>query len=135
MRLRSDVLLFSASFVVISMALGWLFWSVVTPAGAYALETTMLAVPVISAMLASIGFGWRRKLVYAAFTFGLYVFTSLVAEIVGLRETAIQQLAGTGGIPSAGVVLYVAWLTTFPLAMLVLFVGRTPSLLWSKRAD
>ena len=86
----------------------------------------------MSAMLASQGFGWRRKLTYAAATLGLYVLGSWVAEATGSWRSASQQILDPSAFPSLPVVLYMAYLSTFPFAMLVLFVGRNPSLLWSK---
>ena len=95
----------------------------------------MLAVPVMSAMLLSQGFSWKRKLTYAVATLGLYVFGSLIAQATGLVTLASQQILDSSSLPSLWVVLYMAYLSTFPFAMLVLFVGRNPALLWSKKTD
>ncbi len=64
---------------------------------------------------------------------GLYVLGSYVAEATGLAAVASQQILDPSSFPSLWVVLYMAYLSTFPFAMLVLFVGRSPSLLWSKK--
>lgn len=118
-------------FVVFSLALGWVFWQ----SGSAPVGLSMLAVPVASAMLAAQGFSWKRKLTYAALTLGLYVLGSVIAEATGFLEIATQEANGTLALSSVWVVLYEVYLFTFPLALLVLFVGRTPSLLWSKSPD
>ena len=128
---RRELATFIAGFVLLSLVLGWFFWS----SSIAQVGVSMLAVPVISAMLASQGFSWRRKLTYAAATLGLYVLGSLIAEATGLAAAASQQIIDPSSFPSLWVVLYMAYLSTFPFAMLVLFVGRTPSLLWSKKRD
>lgn len=122
---------FVAWFVILSLGLGWIFWN----SEFQQVSLSMLAVPVMSAMLASQGFSWTRKLVYTSITLGLYLVGSALAEATGLVELAAQQLNSSNGFPSVWVALYMAYLSTFPFAMLVLFVGRDPSLLWSKKKD
>ncbi len=131
MQPRRELITFIAGFVLLSLVLGWFFWS-----SSFAqVGVSMLAVPVISAMLASRGFSWRRKVTYAAATLGLYVAGSLVAQATGLVALASQQVLDSSSFPSLSVVLYMAYLSTFPFAMLLLFVGRNPSLLWSKTEE
>ncbi len=128
---RREVATFIAGFVFLSLVLGWFIWS----SSLAQVGVSMLAVPVISAMLASQGFSWKRKLTYAAATLGLYVLGSLIAEATGLAAAASQQIINSSSFPSLWVVLYMAYLSTFPFVMLVLFVGRNPALLWSKKRD
>jgi pheromone shutdown protein TraB len=128
---RRELALFIAESVLLSLVLGWFFWnSTVAEVG-----VSMLAVPVISAMLASQGFGWRRKLTYTAATVGLYILGSQLARVTGLVELASKQILHPSSFPSLSVALYAAYLSTFPFAMLLLFVGRNPSLLWRKNKD
>jgi len=135
MQRRADIARFVVSFIVVSAALGWVFWSSGALVGTYSLDVSMLAVPVVSAMLASVGFAWSRKLAYASITAGLYLVTGAAAELSGLHDLARRQLGGGASLPSVGVTLYMAFLMTFPFVMLVLFVGRTPQLLWSRQPD
>jgi len=128
MQHRHETTIFVAWFAVWSLLLGWLFW-INTSAQ---IGVSMLAVPVASSMLAARGFSWKRKLVYAGATFGLYLLGNGVANATGLIDLATERLSSNPSFPPVQVVLYMAYLTTFPFAMLVLFVGRTPSLLWSK---
>ena len=129
---RRELAVFIAEFVVLSLVLGWFFWN-----NSFAqVGVSMLAVPVMSAMLAAQGFTWKRKLAYyAAATLGLYVLGTLIAEATGLVDLASQQILDPTTFPSLSVVLYMAYLSTFPFAMLVLFVGRNPTLLWSKTSS
>lgn len=129
MQARRDAIIFGVSFIALSAVLGWLFANSTGPVGYY-LDVSMLAVPVMSAMLASVGFGWRRKLTYSSITLGLYMLSGVVAELAGLHELARQQLTATDSFPSVWVVLYMTWLTTFPFLMMILFVGKKPSLMW-----
>lgn len=135
MQRSREPLIFGVTFVALSMLIGWVFWASTGVLGEYDLNRSMLAVPVVSAMIAAIGFAWRRKAVYVSVTLGLYVLARVVAELAGLDDLAARELNTFGGFPSLVTMLYLAFLSTFPLAMLVLFVGRTPSLLWSKRID
>lgn len=122
---------FVGGFALVSLVLGWVFWN----SSLAQIGVGMLAVPVISAMLASQGFSWKRKLTYAGATLGLYLLGSAVAEATGIVALASEQILDASSLPSLPVVLYMAYLSTFPLVMLVLFVGRTPSLLWSRKSD
>jgi len=128
---KREAVWFVVWFVILSLALGWIFWS----STAAQVGVSMLAVPVISAMLASQGFSWKRKLVYASATLALYLLGSVIADATGLIELASEQISTPTSFPSPWVMLYVAYLSAFPFVMLVLFVGRSPSLLWSKSRD
>ena len=128
MHRKRDAILFAALFVALSLALGWVFWNSTSAQ----VGVSMLAVPVISAMLAAQGFTWKRKLIYAAATLTLYLLGSAIANATGLIALATDQLNSGTSFPSPWVLVYMAYLTAFPFVMLVLFVGRNPSLLWSK---
>lgn len=134
---RRAELEFFLVFATLTGALGWLFWNVSIPLGShgsYSLSDTMFTVPVVAVMLAARGFPWRRKLAYTLVTVMFFPFVMLMAEVTGLNAYAGSQLSQNQILPSLATMLYMAFLSTFPLAMLVLFVGRAPRLLWSKRA-
>ncbi len=137
MRDRIGLIRFSASFAVLSTVLGWFFWSTTTTGslGSYTFQNGMLAAPVLGAMLASVGFRWKRKLTYSAITVVLCVMSGAAAELLGLRALVMTDVSRAASFPSVASILYVSWLTTLPFVMLVLFVGRTPSLLWNPRVD
>lgn len=130
---RIQAVTFAVQFGVLSLVFGWLFWVLGgLPAVDADVRQTMFVAPILSAMLASRGFPWRRKVVYSAITVGIYGLVSIVAQLAGVYE-ALD--AGAGVVTSPlylPILLYVAFVATFPLAMLVLFVGRNPQHLWSK---
>lgn len=122
---------FGVGFLVWSAVLGWVFSSTRVVVGTYSPSMSMLAVPCVGAMLAAVGFGWRRKIAYACTSLALYVLSTIVADVAGLGALASRQLNSPTSFPSVSVLLFMAYLSTFPFAMLILFVGRRPSLLWS----
>jgi hypothetical protein len=131
---RRGILVFVAASTILTVVLGWVFWSATAQVGMYSLRRSMVVVPVLSVMLGARGFAWRRKAVYSAIVFGVYVLGGIVADAIGLH--AVDSLFGTRGLFVAlAAFLYLAFLWTFPLATLVLFVGRTPAMLWSRRSD
>lgn len=130
MRRSADIAWFAAAFVVLSGALGWALWRVTSSAQLVPMRDSMMAVPAVCAMIAARGFGWARKAAYAAVAMGGYVSAGALATATGFHAQVAQQLAA-GGQPSVGATLYLAFLTTFPFVVLLLFVGRKPSLLWS----
>jgi len=135
MRRSREPLYFVVAFVALSGVLGWVFWNATASLGSYTLSRSMLAVPVASAMIASRGFSLRRKVTYVLITLGAYALAGVLAEVTGVHEAAAEQLNSNASFPSVATVIYMTFLTTFPFLMLVLFVGRTPTLLWSKRTD
>jgi len=128
MHRKREAVWFAVLFVILSLALGWIFWNSTSAQ----VGVSMLGVPVISAMLASQGFTWKRKLVYAAATLALYLLGTAIADATGLIAAATEYVNAGTSFPSLWVLLYMAYLTAFPFVMLVLFAGRNPSLLWSK---
>ncbi len=135
MHRRADIIRFAVAFFALSALLGWLVWSSTSLAAILPRGARMLAVPIVSAMLAAVGFSWRRKIVYVAATIGVYLVSGAIAGLAGLPKLASEQLSTSASFPPVWINLYLAFLTTFPFVMLVLFVGRTPALLWSRRAD
>jgi len=121
--------MFVAAFLGCSLGLGLLAKSAF---GQYALRGNLLAVPAVSAMLAAIGFDWRRKAAYASVTLAVYGLVGVLARVTGFQAAIAREVTTTAAFPSLAANLYMAFLATFPLVMLLLFVNRTPTLLWSK---
>ena len=121
---------FGAAFVALSVVLAALLWAARDTIGLYAPNRGLLPVSAVSAMLASRGFTWKRKLTYAGLTLGIYILFGALAAATGLHARAAYELNNSGPFPSALTMVYLAFLMAFPLAMLVLFVGRRPSSLW-----
>lgn len=132
MRPRVDILRFAALFTLYCVVFGWVFLSTRGGIGRL-LADSAITVPVISAMLASVGFGWRRKIVYSTLTLWLYLAPAYIADAVGLIGAIRSPDAPITALTSLAAALYLIWWTAFPLLMLVLFVGRNPTLMWSKQ--
>lgn len=134
MRLRADILRFAALFTVYCVALGSVFLLAGGGIGRL-LSDSAFVVPVISAMLASAGFGWRRKIVYSTLTLWLYLAPAYIADASGLIGAIGSPDAPMTALTSLGAALYLIWWTAFPLLMLMRFVGRTPTRMWSRTPD
>jgi hypothetical protein len=94
------------------------------------------ATPVIAVMLASQGHPWRRKLLFSGGTAALSILLFAVVgnSFLGAAADAATSsgaFAPTDWQLAAFVAVQVLFLGV-PLAALALFVGRRPSLLWSK---
>lgn len=130
---RIQAVTFAVQFGVLSLVFGWLFWVLGgLPAVDADVRQTMFVAPILSAMLAARGFPWRRKVVYSAITVGIYGLVSIVAQLAGVYEALDAEIGVVTSPLYLPILLYVAFVATFPLAMLVLFVGRNPQHLWSK---
>jgi hypothetical protein len=131
-----EPLVFAATFVVLSAALGWLFWNATIPLGAlgeFSISDGMMTAPAVSAMLAARGFSWKRKITYSAVALLVYPLVLILGEVTGFNAMVGAEITTGTAFPSLWADLYLAFLATFPLAVLVLFVGRNPALLWSRR--
>lgn len=130
---RSGIARFVLTVVALSTLFGWLFWTAGSSASVEAvLHRSMLAVPVISAILSARGFSWQRKAYYSLGTLALYLGVGLLAQVTGFHESAQQETGSSQPFLPFATIIYVVFMSTFPLAMLVLFVGRNPARLWSK---
>lgn len=124
-----DTVRFAVVFTALTLVLGWVFW-MLTPTGG-ALRNTMMVVPAVSAMIAARGYGTARKLAYAAATVAGYTAVAAIASATGLHARVGVEISS--GVPSVWAALYIGFLTAYPFMLLVLFVGRQPSRLWSAR--
>jgi len=131
MQRNRDVLLFVVSFVLISLLLWLVLTRVQSAAAPFSLHSLVFAVPAVSAMLSARGFGLRHRLAYAFATFGLCLLIDLVSGVSGLSGLAWRQ--NEARVPyGLGPLIYFALTWAVPFAMLILFVGRRPSLLWTR---
>lgn len=125
---------FAAVFTLCCVLFGWVFLGTSGGVGRL-LSDSAIAVPVISAMLASVGFGWRRRIVYALLKLWLYLAPAYIADAVGLLGAIGSSDTPVTVFTSLAGGLYLIWWNGFPLLMMVLFIGRTPALLWSRQKD
>ena len=100
----------------------------------FSLHSMIFGVPAASAMLCARGFGLRHRVTYALATLGLCLLVDVIAGLSGLSGLAWRQNE-TRTPYGLGPIIYFAVTWALPFAMLILFVGRKPSLLWSRGAD
>lgn len=122
MRPQRDLVFFAVLVVVFSLAIG----AVVQPlVGADAL----VGVAAASVMLSARRESWPRKIYYAVITIvGSVAFVRWYA-ILGLPGLVAGDTSGLRGIAAS--MVYIVFMMAFPLAMLLVFVGRDPAVLWT----
>lgn len=95
------------------------------------------ALAAVAVMIATRGHSWGRKAVFAAITLGVFTAFDLLTYATGLRALSSQSLAGTatGSLLSLVSLLSALVPLVFPLAMLAIFIGKDPSVLWTPPDD
>ena len=87
-------------------------------------------------MLAAQGVSWKRKLAFVGVTIIAMVIVYAVAVTAGLSET-VNSVTDTSGATDPQVAAIIAMKVLFlavPFAILAVFVGRRPSVLWIARS-
>jgi len=95
-----------------------------------ALSNSMLAIAIGSVFLAARGLDWRRKLIGAGAVLGGFLLFEFLYGYLGLTSrmaTYGMDLVGT----TLGL-LYIVVTFSYPLVVLLLLVGRDPSVLWRR---
>lgn len=130
-----------ARFILLAVGLAVLLF------GVFAWLTTRLpgmplaaayTVPALAVMLAAQGLSWRRKAVFVCGTTLVVVGGLLMARAAGAERLISQAaqghltLVGLGG--SVATIAYHVFSVGVPVAAVVLFVGRRPSVLWEAPA-
>jgi len=87
---------------------------------------------VLAVMLSALGVGWRRKLGFAAVTFGGIVAIEWFARAAGIAALAASDPT-SGTVAFNSNIWYFTLTPAFPIVMLALFVGRNPAVLWTRR--
>jgi hypothetical protein len=124
-------------FAVAAIAAAAVLFAVLDRLSAYwpALWSLELATAVIAVMLAAQGIGWRRKAIFVIATAALALALNEAALLSGLGAADVAGLnPGPAGPTTPQLLAVVAVQLLFvavPLAALVLFVGRRPSVLWT----
>jgi len=127
-----DKALFVGASIVVSVALFALIaWAVTLHV--YVPAEVGYLVPAVAVMACALGVGWRRKATSIALTVGGFTLFDAVTRATGLQSIASRPLAGRlGEQATVGLALIYALVPlVYPLAALVLFVGRRPSVLWT----
>jgi hypothetical protein len=110
-----DRALFGAASIAVSLALFAGEWWL-RAKDLYVPASAGFVLPVIAVIACALGVAWQRKVVAIATTLG--VLTAL--DLVG-RATGFEWLT-----------MYASTSLIFPIAVLVIFVGMNPSMLWTR---
>lgn len=126
MQKKRDILIFAAQVVVFSAVLAYLSREIFSNA--------MFVIAAASVVLAARGAEWLRRIAYSTALLGGYYVFDRAYELFGLTERTLQ---GFGSNPVSNMLglVYVTVTFAYPVAILVLFVGKTPSMLWDSTAN
>jgi hypothetical protein len=127
-----DKLLFVGASVLVSFVLFTVLW-LANAAHIYTPWDVGFVLAAVAVMIAALGVPWRRKVVAVVLTLGGFsvfgLFTLITgSEAVAARGSVIGQMMALLGVVYALVPL------VYPLAALAIFMGRDPSVLWTRRS-
>jgi hypothetical protein len=110
-----DKALFGAASVALSLGLFAVEWWL-RSVGFYVPAGVGFDLPVIAVIVCALGVTWRRKALTVAIALGALTALDLLGEATGLQWAAS----------------YASTSLLFPVAVLVIFVGMNPSVLWTR---
>jgi hypothetical protein len=113
-----DKALFGAASVAVSLGLYAAVWWW-RAMGLYVPVGVGFDLPVIAVIVCALGATWQRKAVTVAITLGVLTALDLVGEATGLSWVAS----------------YASTSLLFPIAVLAVFVGMNPSVLWTRASQ
>jgi len=90
---------------------------------------SLVAAGAASVMLCARGHGWGRRLSFAAITLLGFGAAQRWYDLLGLT-TATEGFA-TDSVATVIGMVYIVFMMAFPLVVLIVFVGRDPSALWT----
>ena len=128
MSAKRDIAVFVVVTLAWSVALAAFFW--LLPKVTYNPADALITISAASVILAARGVSWRRRLIYAAVVLGIFLLVDYWFLSSGMMHAAFAGLnAGDTG-QSVTAVAYMVFAQALPFVILVLFVGRDPSVLW-----
>jgi ABC-type amino acid transport system permease subunit len=129
-----DKALFAGSALALSALLFWI-WPAVTidlEAGGQLFARGPFLIPVLAVILSARGVGLTRKLVFAGISLASLIAADVVAGLAGIQAVAAGCGVDVGYAESVLATVYLAFRRGFPLAVLLVFVGREPERLWCR---
>ena len=97
------------------------------------MRDSLILVPVLSVMVAALGVGWRRKLLYIAITLVGFVTVDLLTLKLGVAKLAVDPRAyGVDAPRTILLALAEVFVVAYPIVLLIVFVGSKPGVLWTK---
>jgi hypothetical protein len=127
-----DVFVFAVSVILWALLLSAVTAFVPGLPG-YGRSDSLIVIPVASVMLSARGATWKRRLLYAGTVLVVFMIFDYLFVTLG---AAAYLLRARGFAPAEWAVgaAYVAMSLAFPAGALLVFVGRDPSMLWTKSA-
>ena len=130
-----DKVIFATTALLISVALFALAVWARSLGFAFGLNRASLVIPACAIMAAARGVSWRRRLVFIGVTLVGCLLVELIPALVGLP--ILVSGSRTVSVDSSPLQLtviefYLSARVVFPVAAMVVFVGRTPSILWTR---
>ena len=131
MRSRHDVAFFACRVAAFSVLLAAVAWSL---PGLQGLDPrhSLTVIPAASVILGARGASWRRKAAFAGAMLGIFVGLDAAFVMSGAMDYVLEA-SGSGLAASTLGVAYGVLSLALPLAFLLVFVRRDPSILWVKR--
>jgi len=126
-----DLALFMGSVLGFAVALSAIAW--LLPRVDYNPSDALGVIGVASVILSARGASWPRRLLYSGIVIAGFILVDASFLISGLMHYAFAGLAALNPGPSVLAITFVIFAQVFPLAVLVVFVGRDPSVLWIAR--
>jgi hypothetical protein len=128
-----DKALFGASCFAVSLALFGAVWGL-TAAHLYVPRFLGFLIPAIAVIVCALGVSWRRKAITLVILLAAFTAFDLASAASGLQALATHPVATTSWMSAVSLVmalLYALVPLVFPIAAVVLFVGRDPQVLWA----
>jgi hypothetical protein len=128
-----DRLLFAASSIGVSFALFGLA-AALQAAHYYTPISAGFTMAAAAVLVSALGVPWKRKAQFLGVLIGGFAVFDLLVAMSGLRSTALQAPSGLVAAQLSGLaaLLLAAFPLVLPLAVLAVFVGSDPALLWTR---
>jgi len=125
---------FVAIATVVSLMLFAALWWLPDDMGLYDPQVAGFLIPTLAIMLAAQGVPLRRRARYAVITAAASVGVGVIGSVAGLDHLSVSGFSFmTRPLQSALGLAYSCLVIGMPVVVLIVFVGRRPSVLWTPR--
>jgi hypothetical protein len=123
-----DLAIFAGSVLAFALVLSAIAWSL--PRVNYNPSDALSAIGATSVILSARGASWGRRLAYGSLALAGFVAVDATFLMSGAMHWAFTGLSEGDRSGSVAAVAFLFFAQIFPLAVLVVFAGRNPSILW-----
>jgi len=128
-----DKLVFGAVAIAVSAGLYLALTSMSTNGVVLSFNRVSLLIPACAIMVAAQGVSWRRRMAFASVTLVGCLLIEALPALAGLPVFGDRVLSPDASqFQLATVFAYTTLRVVFPVAALVVFVGRRPAVLWTR---